>query len=69
MIDLSGRVDKVEGSCPSLTFELQNYIVRTTSATTFSRGPCRDLKDGKNIAMRGTLQGDGSLIATRIEFK
>jgi hypothetical protein len=69
VVDVSGRVDDVRGSCPNLTFELKNYVVRTNNATTFSRGPCRDLRDGKDITMRGTRQSDGSLVATRIEFR
>jgi len=62
-------VDNVEGSCPALSFELRGYDVTTTSATEFSRGPCKDLKDGKDVNLWGEIQADGSVRATRIEFK
>ena len=68
-VELSGKVGHIEGSCPNLRFELRDRTVRTTSDTEFMKGPCKDLKDGKEIEMRGELQNDGSVVATRIEFK
>ena len=59
----------MKGSCPALSFTLKGYSVTTTSATTFERGPCKDMKDGKEIMMTGEIQPGGSLRATRIEFK
>ena len=68
-IELSGKVDDVDGSCPSLRFELRDRDVFTTSATEFSKGPCKDLRDGKDINLWGEIQANGSVRATRIEFK
>ncbi len=68
-LDLSGQVDHVAGSCPALSFELKGYDVITTSATTFEKGPCKDLRNGKEITMSGEIQTNGSVRATRIEFK
>ena len=68
-IELSGKVGDVEGSCPNLRFELSGRRVWTTNETDFSHGPCKDLKRGKEIDMRGEVQADGSVLATRIEFK
>ena len=68
-VELSGKIDAVSGVCPALQFSLKNTLVRTTGATTFSKGSCRDLKDGKEVALRGDVQSDRSVTATSIEVK
>jgi hypothetical protein len=67
-IDLSGRVSGVQGTCPALTFTLANHTVRTSSATEFTGGPCKDLKNDTRLSLRGTLQSDGSVTASRVSF-
>jgi hypothetical protein len=51
-----------------VTFTLNGYLVKTTSNTTFSRGPCKDLKDGKDVAVHGELQDATTILALTIEF-
>ena len=58
----------MSGTCPSLTFKLNGYTVTTTSATEFSKGPCKDLKDGKGLWLRGELTSPSTVTALRIEF-
>ena len=67
-ITITGKIDDVRGSCPTVSFELKGFDVRTTSATTFERGPCRDLKDGKDLTVFGEVK-DKNVTALRIEFK
>ena len=70
MIEISGRVDDdVEGSCPAVRFELKDYKVRTTSSTVYVGGSCKDLKEDRQITVRGEQESNRSIVAARIEFK
>jgi Domain of unknown function (DUF5666) len=51
-----------------VTFTLKGFIVRTNSATEFTRSACRDLRDGKNVTVEGQ-QDDRTVLATKIEVK
>jgi len=68
VVELSGKIEEVSGTCPALTFTLKGYTVRTTSATEISRGPCKDLKDGREVKLTGQLEGTNRVLATRIEI-
>jgi hypothetical protein len=57
------------GTCPVVTFDLAGRHVRSTSTTEFAKGPCKDLKNGKEVKVTGAPQPDGSVVATRIELK
>jgi hypothetical protein len=63
-----GKITNVQGSCPSVTFQLQGYTVQTSSATAISRGPCKDLTNGSDVTVHGELQTGNVVKATRIEF-
>jgi hypothetical protein len=67
-ITISGKIDDVSGSCPSVSFELKGFVVRTTSTTAFERGPCRDLRDDKEVTVFGEVK-DKTVNALRIEFR
>ena len=68
-IDLSGTIDNVSGTCPALQFTLKGYVVQTSSATEFAKGPCKDLRDGKNVAVTGVLVDSQTVNASRVEMK
>jgi hypothetical protein len=68
-ITLDGEVSSVQGSCPNLTFRLEGRTVRTSSGTTFRRGPCGALRNGVEVRVRGRLQLDGSVEATQVTFE
>lgn len=68
-VELSGKIDDVAGACPALRFTLKNTLVRTTAATKYSKGTCKDLKDDKEVALQGEVQADRSVTATSIEVK
>jgi len=48
---------------------LKGYVVRTTSATEFAKGPCKDLRDGKEVAVKGVLADSKTVNASRVEVK
>jgi hypothetical protein len=62
-------VSDVSGVCPALQFSLKNTLVRTTAATNFSKGPCKDVRNGKEVELKGDVQPDGSVTATSVEVK
>src|SRR4051812_47226095 len=68
-VDISGKIDDVHGSCPSLTFTLRGFVVRTSSATAFQKGPCKDLKDGKDVTVHGELKDKTTVQAISVELK
>jgi hypothetical protein len=68
-ISLSGRIQSVSGSCPTLEFELKDYEVHTSSATEFRRGGCRDIRRRSEVEVQGTLMSDGTVSAARVTIK
>lgn len=63
---VEGGVLTLTGKCPSLTFIVGTTLVSTSSATTFSGGKCDDVKNGKQVAVDGTRQANGSVKATKV---
>jgi uncharacterized protein DUF5666 len=60
-----GSIDGVSGSCPSLSLSIHGTRVQTNSATTFGSGAsCSSLKAGTAAAAFGTIQANGSLLAS-----
>jgi hypothetical protein len=68
-ISLDGRVSGVAGSCPIVTFTLEGRSVYTTATTAFQRGPCRDLRNGTRIEMRGFVMSDNRVRADVVRFE
>ena len=69
-IDLSGKIDKLKGTCPSVQFSLSGYLVKTTAATEYAgRSTCKDMKNGKTATLTGTLADPKTVTATKIEVK
>lgn len=70
----SGTQAEVEGLVSGLAVDRSSFQVGPTrvtvsSATVYEDGVAGDLADGARIEAKGTIQADGSLAATRIEFK
>ena len=59
----------MRGSCPSLTFTLKESTVRTNSDTAYTRGACRDAKDGVSVTLHGIVQDDLTVLAMTMEVK
>lgn len=67
-VTLSGTIANLSGSCPNRTFTLGGATWVTNGATDYrGDGSCRDLRNGRNIRVRGRGQSDGTILATRIE--
>lgn len=70
----SGTQAEVEGLVSALAVDRSSFQVGPTrvtvsSTTVYEDGVAGDLADGARIEAKGTIQADGSLAATRIEFK
>lgn len=68
-ITLVGEARTVSGTCPVLSFTLLTRTVYTTEQTMFSKGPCRELQNGREIEVRGMLMSDGRVRADRVRFE
>ena len=66
---VSGDVADVSGTCPALRFTVRGTVVTTSSATEFRKGPCQDVTAGREVAVEGGRQIDGSIAAERVELK
>jgi len=65
--EVSGPITASAGACPALTLTVGSMTVKTTAATVFHDGACGALQVGTVIEATGMKQGDGSLMASRIE--
>jgi hypothetical protein len=66
---VSGDVSEVTGSCPALRFTVRGTVVTTSSTTEFRKGPCHDVTPGREVAVEGARQVDGSIAADKVELK
>jgi hypothetical protein len=67
---VEGVIASVTGTCPALTITVGSTTpatVTTTSATEFDDVDCSTLATGMDIEAEGVTQGDGSLLATKVE--
>ena len=67
-VEFEGTISGVSGACLIVSFTLLGLLVRTSPATVYRDGQCSGLRNGREIELRGTIQPDGSVLATRIEF-
>jgi hypothetical protein len=66
---IEGRVSKLEGACPTLTFDVDRYEVRTTAQTRFSSGNCSDIKDKVKVEVRGVETSKRVVAASSITLQ
>ncbi len=64
-IELRGEVSRVSGRCPSLTFTLQDRVVRTDILTVFD-DPCDRIRNRRDFTVSGLLESDGTVLALRV---
>jgi len=67
-VTIEGSVQKLVGECGTATFEVGGQVVYTTIATSFMRGPCRNMVNGATVEVRGFLMSDGRVRADVIRF-
>jgi hypothetical protein len=61
-----GAVSGLTGTCPTVTFMVGTSMISTTSDTTFGGAGCAALANGSNVAVTGTLQTGGSILAAQV---
>jgi len=69
--EVEGRINvsSLAGSCAAhnLSFTVGTTKVVTNASTQFKDARCEALKAGSDVEVKGTRQGDGSILATSIE--
>jgi hypothetical protein len=65
-VSLDGRISDVTGSCPTITFTIDQQEIRTTVATLFIGRTCAELKKNMRTEVTGLRQLDGSILAVRV---
>jgi hypothetical protein len=65
MTTVTGKVSKLEGDCPTLTFVVDGRRVRTDAATEFNKD-CVGLKNKQEVSVEGSVEVDGTILATRV---
>jgi len=65
---VEGAVAEVSGTCPSVRFKVGAQVVATNESTKFDDGTCANVQNGRRVEVEGALQGDGTLLATEVDF-
>jgi hypothetical protein len=65
-LQLSGAMSALSGKCPTVSFRVGSTSVSVNGQTSYPDGKCKDLSNGKQVSVTGTLQVDGSALATLI---
>jgi hypothetical protein len=66
-VEISGSAGGVSGTCPTLTFGINGYSIRTTAATAFDGITCSAMKSGTKVTVKGISQADNSVVATSVK--
>jgi hypothetical protein len=67
-VEFDGEVDQVDGSCPSIRFEVKDRIVVTNPDTRYKKGDCKDVREDRKVDVKGQLQSNGSVLAQLVEI-
>ena len=59
----------LRGSCPAVSFMVSDRTVTTDGDTKFEHGSCKSLQSGVKVEVKGRVQADDSVRATKIEIK
>jgi hypothetical protein len=68
-VELTGAVSARAGTCPALTFTVQTKAVATTATTTFTGITCAAIANATVVEVKGTLQADGSVVASSVALE
>ena len=66
LVDVSGAISGLGGSCPARTFQAGGRQVRTTGATAFLT-PCATLANGQTVQVKGRATGNGTVVASEVK--
>jgi hypothetical protein len=67
-LEFGGEVKDVEGSCPSLLFEVKHWTVITDSDTEFKKGSCDDVRKDRKVDVKGQLLSNDRVLALLVEI-
>jgi hypothetical protein len=67
--DFEGKISALTGRCPNVRFSAAGHPVIASSDTDYHGGACKDLSSGDKVRVRGLERADGTVTATRIDFK
>jgi hypothetical protein len=68
--ELTGAVSALGSTaCPTITFTVQAKQVSTTATTTFKGITCATVANGTVVEVEGTMQADGSVVATHVSLE
>jgi len=65
--EVKGVIAGLSGACPSVSFTVAGQPVVTNGSTRFDGGACGDLRNGQTVEVEGVRQGDGSILANKVE--
>jgi len=66
-VDFRGVASHVAGACPTVSFAAAGYIVVTDAETRWKGEDCRDLRNGVEVKVEGTL-ANGRVRASKVEI-
>jgi hypothetical protein len=66
-VEFGGRVWLLVGRCPDLRFAVGLRGVVTDRNTDFRKSKCSDMRNGLQVDVRGVVQADRTVRATRVE--
>ena len=64
--EVEGVVSGLAGTCPAITFNVGTLKVTTSATTIFRRDGCAAVINGAPVEVKGTVQSNGSLAASRV---
>jgi hypothetical protein len=65
--ELTGTAQAVVGICPALSMTIAGRAVTTNATTEFKGVLCTALTSGQRVEVKGTIQPNGSVLATRLK--
>ncbi len=66
LFEMEGNMGGESGSCPTLTFSVSGYVIKTDAATTITPS-CGSLSNGSKVKVIGVVQADMSVKATSVQ--
>ncbi len=68
-VEIEGLVTNKMNDCPTLSFRINIFTIRTDAATLYRDISCQAVVDGVRVEVHGLIQPDGNILATRVERK
>ena len=68
-MNIDGTVSALSGSCPNLSMRVGGALVETNGATKFKHDACSEIRNGKEVGVKGERSGNGPIVADQVEVK